>query len=280
MSKPTLRLITDFGVVTADLPRLVQFYRDVLGFTAQGEERPIDQAEIALLGLSGAGRRQVMSLGKQNISIDQFEKAGRPYPPDSDAASLWFQHLALVVSDIGKAFAQLRDVAPISQGGPQQLPSSSGGVQAFKFRDPDGHPLELLQFPRDRTPNAWRTDQKLARQIGLGIDHSAISVADADASAAFYRALGLNTGDQTFNEGPEQQRLDDLRGVKVAVVPMTPPEGTPHLELLGYQIPSGDPGPALEANDVAATRIIWSGSEAKLIRDPDGHLHQVHEYGC
>jgi catechol 2,3-dioxygenase-like lactoylglutathione lyase family enzyme len=280
MSGPTLRAITNFSVVTADLPRLVQFYRDVLGFTTQGEERPIDQAETALLGLSGAGRRQMMSLGKQNISIDQFEKAGRPYPPDSDAASLWFQHVALVVPDIGEAFARLRDVAPISRGGPQQLPSSSGGVRAFKFRDPDGHPLELLQFPRDRTPNAWRPDHKLAGQIGLGIDHSAISVADADASAAFYGALGLDTGERSLNEGPEQQRLDDLRRVKVAVVPMIPFEGTPHLELLGYQIPSGDRGPALEANDVAATRIIWGGAEAKLIRDPDGHLHQVHEYGC
>ena len=280
MSKPTLCIITGFGIVTADLPRLVQFYRDVLGFAAQGEERPIDQAEIALLGLSGNGRRQVMSLGRQTISIDQFEQTGRSYPPGSDAASLWFQHLALVVSDMGEAFAQLRDVVPISQGGPQQLPSSSGGVQAFKFRDPDGHPLELLQFPRDRTPNAWRTDQRSVGQIGLGIDHSAVSVADADASTAFYRALGLSIGDRTLNEGPEQKRLDALRGVKVAVVSMVPLEGTPHLELLGYQIPSGDPGPALEANDVAATRIIWGGSEAKLIRDPDGHLHQVHEYGC
>ncbi len=279
MSKPTLHRITGLGIVTADLPRLVQFYRDVLGFTAQGEERPIAQAEIALLGLSGAGRRQVMSLGKQTISIDQFGQAGRPYSPDGDAASLWFQHLALVVSDIGEAFAQLRDVAPISQGGPQQLPSSSGGVQAFKFRDPDGHPLELLQFPCDRTPNAWRTDHKLAGQIEFGIDHSAISVADADASTVFYGALGLNTSDRTFNEGPEQQRLDDLRGVKVAVVPMIPFEGTPHLELLAYQIPSGDRGPALEANDVAATRIIWGGSETTLIRDPDGHLNQVHDHG-
>ncbi len=280
MSKPTLRMITGFGIVTADLPRLVQFYRDVLGFAVQGEERPIDQAEIALLGLSGNGRRQVMSLDRQTISIDQFEQTGRPYPPGSDAASLWFQHLAIVVSNMGEAFAQLRDVVPISQGGPQQLLSSSGGVQAFKFRDPDGHPLELLQFPRDRTPNAWRTDQRSVGQIGLGIDHSAVSVADADASAAFYRALGLNTGDRTLNEGPEQQRLDALRGVKVAVVPMVPLEGTPHLELLGYQIPSADRGPPLKANDVAATRIIWGGSEATLIRDPDGHLHQVHEYGC
>ena len=275
MSKQTLHTITGFAMVAGDLSRLVQFYRDVLGFAAHGEARPIDQAEMALLGLSGTGRRQVMSLGRQTISIDQFEQAGRPYPADSDAASLWFQHLALVVPDMGEAFARLHDVVPISQGGPQQLPSSSGGVQAFKFRDPDGHPLELLQFPGDKTPSAWKVDQKLPGQIGLGIDHSAVSVADADASAVFYRGLGLDIGGRTLNQGPEQQRLDDLRDVKVAVVPMVPPKGTPQLELLGYQIPTGSRGPALQANDVAATRIPWGGLEVKRIRDPDGHLQQV-----
>ncbi len=279
MSQRTLNMITGFGVATTDLPRLVRFYRDVLGFAADGEEKPIGQAEMALLGLSGAGRRQVMSLGRQAMSIDQFESAGRPYPADGDAASLWFQHLALVVSEMGEAFARLRDIVPISRGGPQQLPSSSGGVQAFKFRDPDGHPLELLQFPRDKTPEAWRADRPLSGQIGLGIDHSAISVADADAGAAFYRALGLRIGDRTLNEGSEQQRLDDLAGVEVAVVPMVPTQGTPHLELLGYRVPNGSRGPVLQANDVAATRILWGGLEAALIRDPNGHLQQVHRQG-
>ena len=32
----------------------------------------------------------------------------------------------------------------ISRNGPEALP---GGVVAFKFRGPDGHPLELIQFP-------------------------------------------------------------------------------------------------------------------------------------
>lgn len=76
MSKQTLDMITGFGVATADLPRLVRFYRDVLGFAADGEEGPISQAELALLGLSGAGRRQVMSLGRQTMLIDQFGPAG------------------------------------------------------------------------------------------------------------------------------------------------------------------------------------------------------------
>ena len=275
MSEPTLRAVAGFTLVTAYLARLVQFYRDVLGFAAHGVDKPIDKSEMALLGLSGAGRRQMLSLGDQILWIDQFEQAGRAYPADSDAASLWFQHLALVVDDMPGAYGRLRDITPISQEGPQLLPSSSGGVQAFKFRDPDGHPLELLQFPDEKTPAAWRERRRLDGQIGLGIDHSAISVADTEASATFYRALGLGTGKRTLNEGPAQQRLDGLPGVEVAVVPMKPEGGTPHLELLGYRTSKGQAGPALLANDVAATRIVWRGRQARLIRDPDCHLQQV-----
>jgi len=275
MSEQRLQAIAGFALVTADLPRLVQFYRDVLGFAAHGADTRIDDGEMALLGLSGAGRRQALSLGAQTLWIDQFEQTGRAYPTDGDAASLWFQHLALVVDDMHAAHARLRGITPISQGGPQLLPASSGGVQAFKFRDPDGHPLELLQFPDGKTPDAWRNRRRLDGQIGLGIDHSAISVADAEASAAFYRALGLDVGQRTLNEGPAQQRLDGLAGVQVAVVPMNPQGGTPHLELLGYRTPRGQAGPVLRPNDVAATRIVWRGRQARLIGDLDGHLHQV-----
>ena len=275
MSEQTLQAVAGFALVTVDLARLVDFYRDVLGFASPVADKPIDHGEMALLDLSGAGRRQVLSLGDQTLWIDQYEQAGRAYPADGDAASLWFQHLALVVEDMHNAYGRLRGITPISHEGPQLLPSSSGGVRAFKFRDPDGHPLELLQFPDGKTPCAWRDRRRLDGQIGLGIDHSAISVADAEASATFYEALGLGIGERTLNEGPAQQRLDGLPGVEVAVLPMNPQEGTPHLELLGYLMPKGQAGPWLRPNDVAATRIVWRGQQGGLIRDPDGHLHQV-----
>jgi catechol 2,3-dioxygenase-like lactoylglutathione lyase family enzyme len=277
ISAPTQKLeaIAGFGLVTADLPRLVRFYRAVLGFAAHGDDTPIDVAEIALLKLSGRGRRQVLSLGRQILSIDEFEQPGRPYPAHGDAASLWFQHLALIVPDMREAYARLRDITSITQGEPQQLPRSDGSVLAFKFRDPDLHPLELLQFPDGRMPEIWWGRAKLNGQIGLGIDHSAISVADADVSADFYRSLGLSAGDPTLNHGPAQQRLDGLPDVEVMVVPMNPAKGAPHLELLGYRTPKGEVGLPLKANDVAATRIVWRGQKAMLITDPDGHLHEV-----
>jgi len=273
---PALEAIAGFRLVTADLPRLVRFYREVLGFSAYADETPLGDAEIRLLGLVGRGRRQRLSLGRQLVSIEAFEQPGRPYPTEGDAASLAFQHLALVVEDMREAYERLRGVTPITQGEPQQLPRSDGSVLAFKFRDPDRHPLELLQFPAGSAPAAWRGRRRLDGQIGLGVDHSAISVADAEASAGFYEGLGLGVGGRTLNEGPAQQRLDGLRDAEVAVVAMIPPERpTPHLELLAYRRPKGQAGPPLRANDVAATRVVWRGWKAALIADPDGHLHEI-----
>jgi catechol 2,3-dioxygenase-like lactoylglutathione lyase family enzyme len=265
MSSETQHLtaITEFRLVTADLPRLCQFYQDVLGFISDGPEQPIDCDEMRLLGLTGSGRRRSLRFGRQCLAIDQFDKLGRPYPAGTNAASLSFQHFALVVNDIAEAYQHLQNATAISMGGPQHLPASSGGVFAFKFRDPDGHPLELLQF---RT-GAW--------QRGPGIDHSAISVADTKVSRVFYEALGLKLGHHTVNHGPDQARLDNLEGVVVAVVPMLPEVAAPHLELLGYRVACRDPEPVLRANDIAATRIVWHGKRPALLRDPDGHLQQI-----
>jgi catechol 2,3-dioxygenase-like lactoylglutathione lyase family enzyme len=261
--------------VTADLPRLSTFYRDVLGFVLCGAVQAISGDELPLLGLCGSGRRQVLRLGGQSVAIEQFDPPGRPYPADGNVASLSFQHLAMVTADMGQAFQRVRGQVAISQDGPQQLPASSGGVIAYKFRDPDGHPLELLQFPDNSPPQAWRGKSAIAGQIGLGIDHSAISVADADASVAFYGSLGLKPGERTLNHGPRQQRLDNLRDVQVTVTPMRASETTPHLELLGYRAPRGAAGPVSQANDIAATRIVWHGTRPALLRDPDGHLQQI-----
>ena len=261
--------------MTADLGRLTRFYRDVLGFAVETAVQPIAAGEMELLGLVGEGKRQVLSIGRQIVALDEFEAAGRPYPGDSDAASLCFQHLALVVVDITEAHARLRDAAPISVGGPQHLPPESGGAYAFKFRDPDGHPLELLQFPPESVPTTWQDRSAFSTQIALGIDHSAISVGDADVSIGFYAALGLKSGKGTYNKGPEQERLDGLKNAEVGVTPIAPGIEPPHLELLAYEVPHALAVIPLQPNDVAATRVVWQGSSAALLRDPDGHLHQV-----
>jgi len=111
---------------------------------------------------------------------------------------------------MAKAFAQLsaHHHAPISQGGPQVLPLSSGGVAAYKFRDPDGHPLELIHFPGGEPAERWAG----APGLFLGIDHSAITVTDLDAAIGFLGgALGLTVSERGLNRGPGQARLAGSR---------------------------------------------------------------------
>ena len=261
-----LSAITAFRLTTADPQRLARFYA-AIGFQI-GEMAPISRTEIDLLNLRGGGARLPLQIGQQRVDLDMFDVRGRPYPAESNAANLWFQHLAIVTSDAAAAWdsAQAAGAIPISCDGAVTLPASSGGVTAIKFRDPEGHPLELLQF-RAGADGGWR-----GRGM-LGIDHSAISVRDPDASRSFYEMRSLKLGKTTLNSGPTQVALDGLDDVSVDVLPLAPATAPPHLELLAYRKPQGRAGPSLQANDVAATRTIWAATEDALVSDPDGHLH-------
>ena len=256
--------ISAFRMTTTEPERLARFYQE-LGFAA-GNRETIPEDEIALLGLRSGGTRLPLCLGEQRVDLDSFDDPGRPYPADATSADLSFQHLALVTDDVAAAWARaaVLGAIPISKG-PVTLPASAGGVTAMKFRDPEGHPLELLRFPAGT--RGWQG-------TGLiGIDHSAISVSDGSASRRFYEACGLSLQRSSFNYGPTQAVLDGLEGVEADVMPMMPREQPPHLELLAYRTPIGRSAGRLEPNDVAGTRIVWAAGREGFIRDPDGHLH-------
>ncbi|MDQ2764678.1 MAG: VOC family protein [Pseudomonadota bacterium] len=260
----TWHSIDAFRLVTPEPGRLARFYA-ALGFEI-GDERSIAADEMAMLGVAGRGTRLPLTCGDSRIELDWFEVGGRPYPADTTAADTLFQHFALVTADaeVDWTRASAAGAQPISRDGPVTLPKAAGGVTAVKFRDPDGHPLELLQFPDgERCPSV------------VCIDHSAISVADSAASIAFYASHGLTLGKRTLNRGEQQVELDGLDGVEVDVIPLLPRVRSPHLELLAYRSPRGRPHAPLAANDVAATRLLWSANADALIRDPDGHLHQL-----
>jgi catechol 2,3-dioxygenase-like lactoylglutathione lyase family enzyme len=264
--------ILAFRLSTNDPERLRRFYTDAIGCLAR-EPSAISQKELTRLGLAGTGVRMTLRFGEQRIDLDRFSEPGRPYPEGSDAADLIFQHFAIVVTDAVAAYQRVLEhgASAISAGEPVKLPAAQGGVIAVKFRDPDGHPLEFLQFPPDG-PWAAKTQN---RSGALSVDHSAISVADADASSRFYQAHGLRPGHRTLNQGETQAALDRLTAPRVDVIPMLPATPAPHLELLGYRTPRGKPAPVSQPNDIAATRIVWASDRAGLLCDPDGHLHQL-----
>ena len=191
--------VRTIGLTVSDLDRSERFYRDTLDFRTVARKHLQDPALDALFGLPTEEMDVLtMQLGDQQVEFTRFERPGRPYPAGSRSPDLWFQHFAIVVSDMDAAYARVRaaGVPPISFGGPETLPEQNGGVRAFKFRDPDGHPLELLWFPPGQGRAIWQQRAGLF----LGIDHSAIAVASTDTSLAFYHGLLGAVCDQRGDE--------------------------------------------------------------------------------
>ncbi|MDE8345461.1 MAG: VOC family protein [Acidocella sp.] len=247
-----------------DVASTAGFYIRALGFQPSGV--PYDNPQLAaLLGLNRVcGRR--LRLGAQEIELTQCDPPGALYPTEASAQALYFQHIAILSADIAADYARAmgQSAIPISRGGPQVLPARSGGVTAFKFRDPSGHPLELLE------PSAARGT---AAPVP-GYDHAAISIGDLARSLAFYTGLDLILSARQVNHGPEQDRLDGLDHVTIDVIAMRPPHPAPHLELLHYRnkLPQKLPPPGFA--DIAADRLVFAATvdNPVMLRDPDGRI--------
>jgi len=272
-----IRRLLRFCLVTPDAERLAAFYGAALGCRTLSRQRLREDDCWSLWNVANGVKSIRLRLGKEIIELLEFDLPGQPYPPNAGASDLRFQHFAIVVADMAQAYRQLMAVpgwTAISADGPQRLPDNTGGVTAFKFRDPDGHPLELLAFPVAKTPAHWCHHD--GNSPYLGIDHSAISVSNSAASSAFYERLGLRISATSLNTGVEQERLDGVRGAHVQVTALAPPDPTPHLELLCYQIPIQTPLLGAQNNDVAATRLVFEAVNPvsmipSNVIDPDGH---------
>jgi len=275
-----IRRLASFGLTTPDAHRLSEFYQYALGFRVLETVRRWGPDFERLTGVTGGASAISLCLGDDVVELLQFDRPGRSYPSRADSSDLCFQHFAIVVADIQLAYQKLVSAGgwtAISTDGPQQLPAASGGVTAFKFRDPDGHPLELLVFPDGQVPGHWKA--RASGSLFLGIDHSAISVADSAVSIAFYEGLGLRVAARSVNTGPEQERLDAVNHARVEVTALAPEQTTPHLELLCYRSVMRGEHTVVRSDDVAATRLVFEGDEPSSegamapqgLIDPDGH---------
>jgi catechol 2,3-dioxygenase-like lactoylglutathione lyase family enzyme len=181
---------------------------------------------------------------------------GRSVPAGFHSNDRWFQHVAIIVSDMDKAYARLRaNSVQHASPGPQRLPDwnpNAGGIKAFYFRDPDGNHLEILEFPPGKGDPKWH---KASERLFLGIDHTAIVVADTAESLRYYRdALGLAIAGTSDNFGPEQERLNNVFGAHLRITALRAPAG-PGIELLEYLSPQG--GRPIPADSRANDRWHW-----------------------
>ena len=302
------------GFTVSDMDRSIEFYTKVLDFEKVSDDELLGQPYEELHGVFGARLRVVrLRLGKEYLQLTEYlTPTGRPMPQDSRSNDRWFQHVAIIVRDMDQAYARLRRFkVQHASTAPQLLPKTipgAAGIRAFYFKDPDGHPLEVLQFPPDKGDPKWH---RPSERLFLGIDHTAIVVRDTRTSLAFYRdVLGFRVAGESMNFGTEQEHLNNVRGARLRITGLRASRG-PGIEFLEYLAPTdGRPYPAeARPNDLVhwqttvmvpdagtAAAVVRRGSfrllspapvelpdttlgfkEGILVRDPDGHVVQLVE---
>jgi len=264
----TARAVGGVAITVEDMDRSVDFYSTALFFEKVSDVQAAGPEIERLLGVPGARVRVVtMRLGAERIELVEYlGRKGRPVPADARSNDRWFQHIAIVVNDMDQAYLWLRrhNVAQTSPE-PQRLPDSNpnaGGIRAFYFKDPDGHSLEILQFPSGKGDARW---QRPSDRVFLGIDHTAIVVGDTETSLRFYRdTLGLRIVGGSENHGPEQERLNDVPGARLRITTLRAAEG-PAIELLEYLAPrDGRPYPPdTMANDLVRWHTLLLTADAE-----------------
>jgi len=302
------------GMTVSDMDRSVEFFSGVLSFEKVSDIEVTGSEYERLQGVFGARMRIVrMKLGEEFIELTEYlAPQGRPIPADSRSNDHWFQHIAIVVSDMDKAYQHLRShKVRHASTGPQRLPDwnkAAAGIRAFYFKGPDGHNLEIIHFPPGKGDPRWQNKRD---RLFLGIDHTAIVISDTERGLKFYRnILGLTLAGESENYGIEQERLNNVFGARLRISGLKALTG-PGIEFLEYLSPrDGRPAPAdLRANDLAhwqatlntpnAVRAAAKLRAAKskfvspgivelqdktlgfkkgfLARDPDGHGLQIIE---
>lgn len=261
------------AITVKDMQRSVAFYHDVLGFEKVAEQELFGDGHEQEKGLFGIRFQVVrMQLGEEAIELtDYLTSGGRSIPEDARSNDLIFQHIAIVVSDMEKAYAQLRKhgVEQVSTA-PQTIPKSNeaaAGVKAFYFHDPDGHNLELIYFPTGKGQAKW---QQANSKLFLGIDHTAIGISNTEKSLAFYqKLLGLERKGESWNMGTEQAHLNFVEGASLHITGLRAAAG-PGVEFLQYLKPG--PGKAFPRDTKADDIWFW---QTRLVVDNAQRVYEV-----
>jgi len=311
---PLASSVDSVDITVSDLDRAVDFYSRVLSFKKVSATEVAGETYETLEGVFGLRIRVVrMQLGDEFIELTEYlAPKGRPIMAGARSNDRSFQHIAIIVSDMDRAYAWLRqNKIEHASSGPQRLPDwnkNASGIKAFYFKDPDGHPLEILQFPPDKGSAKWH---RLSDKLFLGIDHTAIVVGDTETSLRFYRdLLGMRIAGESDNYGTEQEHLNNVFGAHLRITSLRASAG-PGVELLEYLSPrDGSAFPPDEhANDVihrqtvlvtrnteqaardllsAKVSFVSSGvianqkdelgyRSAFIVRDPDGHAVELEQ---
>lgn len=247
------------GMTVPDLERAVVFYTTVLAFEKVAEVEVTGADYDRLQGVFGIRMRVArLRLGEETIELTEYlAPRGRPAPADARSNDRWFQHIAIIVSDMDRAYAHLRahNVEHVSPE-PQRLPDwnpNAAGIEAFYFKAPAGESL-----------NYGVEQERLNSVFGARLRITALRAPEGPGIELLeYEAPG---GGRPM---PDDERANDLVHWQTRLVVPDAARATEALVDAGAALVS--PG-AIRLNE----RTLGFG-HAVMARDPDGHVLQLVE---
>ena len=124
-NKAVITAVHAVGMTVLDVDRSIDFYSRVLPFEMLSDVELSGQEFNHYLGVPGLRARLLrMKSGAEVLELTGYHTPkGRPIPSDSKSNDEWFQHIAVIVSNMQAAHSRMREynVKQVSAG-PQLLP--------------------------------------------------------------------------------------------------------------------------------------------------------------
>lgn len=137
-----LARLSHISLQVDDLDRSLAFYRDVFGMQVLFE-MDLEGAEFeAVTGTQGARSKLIRGLVAGNSVVQLFWHSWRT-PPEENRTLMSFE-----VRDARAAYEALVAAGVDCESEPVRFENS----QAFVTADPDGHPIEIIQWTADAAP--------------------------------------------------------------------------------------------------------------------------------
>lgn len=155
MANEPLKLLgfSHICVAVSDAERSLEFYCSLLGLDVFFDVALDGDSMDAVTGETGAKGRMIGGLLGGTV-VELLEFSHRQLESAPSRARLGYTNISLSVADVDAAYQQV-----VSSGyKPEQAPVEIGGVRMFFVLDPDGTPIEFVEYP-----NGERTSEEMWR---------------------------------------------------------------------------------------------------------------------
>jgi catechol 2,3-dioxygenase-like lactoylglutathione lyase family enzyme len=269
-----IHALNHVGFSSPDLPRLVAFYRDLLGFSEVSSfSWPVGTtaADEGLELVGSSADVTILNAGNMYLELFCFHTPEpSPQDPDRPVQDEGITHLCVEVTDVDAVLARLVEGGTRLESPAREVADSH---RTAAVRDPDGNVVELQQNLRTdvatwngrnaivETPAGGPDDARRPAALSdgvLGVNHVGLTAGDLDEHLAFYRdAAGLPEvarGSWDATSAPD----GDGSAAEHAVLNA----GNVHLDITSYEQPTGRPlDPRRPMNDHGLNHLCFDVSD-------------------